>query len=41
VIGNDPDFFYEMCLVGWGATKISDFDRGKPPSLRAARAVKL
>jgi haloacetate dehalogenase len=26
VIGNDPDFFYETCLVGWGATKISDFD---------------
>ncbi len=26
MIGNDPDFFYEACLVGWGATKISDFD---------------
>ncbi len=26
LIGNDPDFFYETCLVGWGATKISDFD---------------
>jgi haloacetate dehalogenase len=25
-IGNDPDFFYETCLVGWGATRISDFD---------------
>ncbi|MCK1344500.1 MULTISPECIES: alpha/beta hydrolase [unclassified Bradyrhizobium] len=26
LIGNDPDFFYETCLVGWGATKLSDFD---------------
>jgi haloacetate dehalogenase len=26
IIGNDPDFFYETCLVGWGATHISDFD---------------
>jgi haloacetate dehalogenase len=26
LIGSDPDFFYESCLVGWGATKISDFD---------------
>jgi haloacetate dehalogenase len=26
LIGNDPDFFYEACLVGWGATAISDFD---------------
>jgi haloacetate dehalogenase len=27
MIGNDPDFFYETCLIGWGATNISDFDR--------------
>jgi haloacetate dehalogenase len=27
IIGNDPDFFYETCLVGWGAANISDFDR--------------
>lgn len=26
MIANDPDFFYETCLVGWGATKIDDFD---------------
>jgi haloacetate dehalogenase len=26
LIGNDPDLFYETCLVGWGATKIGDFD---------------
>jgi haloacetate dehalogenase len=27
MIGYDPDFFYETCLVGWGATKITDFDQ--------------
>lgn len=26
VIGGDPDFFYETCLVGWGATRVEDFD---------------
>jgi haloacetate dehalogenase len=26
LIGKDPDYFYETSLVGWGATKISDFD---------------
>jgi haloacetate dehalogenase len=26
MIEHDPDHFYETCLVGWGATKISDFD---------------
>ncbi|WP_312860544.1 alpha/beta hydrolase [Neoaquamicrobium sediminum] len=26
VIGANPDFFYETCLVGWGATRIGDFD---------------
>jgi haloacetate dehalogenase len=26
MIGNDPDFFYETCLVGWGAARLSDFD---------------
>src|SRR6202051_3331587 len=26
LIGNDPDYFYETCLVGWGAARISDFD---------------
>jgi haloacetate dehalogenase len=25
MIGLDPDFFYESCLVGWGATRIEDF----------------
>jgi haloacetate dehalogenase len=27
LIGNDPDFFYETCLAGWGATRIGDFDQ--------------
>lgn len=26
MIGLDPDFFYETCLVGWGKTTIADFD---------------
>ncbi len=26
LIGADPDYFYETCLVGWGAAKIGDFD---------------
>lgn len=26
MIGLDPDFFYETCLVGWGRTSINDFD---------------
>ncbi len=26
LIGSDPDFFYETCLLGWGAARISDFD---------------
>jgi haloacetate dehalogenase len=36
LIGYDPDFFYEMRLVGWSATKITDFD---PEMLRAYRAA--
>ncbi|WP_158813766.1 alpha/beta fold hydrolase [Methylocapsa sp. S129] len=27
LIGPDPDFFYETCLVGWGATRLADFDQ--------------
>ena len=26
LIGGDPDFFYETCLIGWGAARVSDFD---------------
>jgi haloacetate dehalogenase len=27
LIGNDPEFFYETCLVGWGAAELRDFDQ--------------
>jgi haloacetate dehalogenase len=27
LIGADPDFFYETCLAGWGATRSGDFDQ--------------
>jgi haloacetate dehalogenase len=27
LIGHDPDYFYETCLIGWGAAKIDDFDQ--------------
>lgn len=26
MISQDPDFFYETCLVGWGASSIENFD---------------
>lgn len=26
LIAPDPDYFFETCLVGWGKTRISDFD---------------
>jgi len=26
LIGADPDYFYETCLVGWGAARLADFD---------------
>jgi haloacetate dehalogenase len=26
MIAGDPDYFYETCLVGWGATRLQDFD---------------
>ncbi len=26
LIGADPDFFYETCLVGWGRARLADFD---------------
>ncbi len=38
LIGNDPDFFYETCLVGWGATKLSDFDAEMLAAYRKAWA---
>ena len=29
LISHDPDFFYETCLVGWGAAKITDFNQAE------------
>jgi haloacetate dehalogenase len=29
LIASNPDFFYETCLMGWGAAKASDFDAGQ------------
>jgi haloacetate dehalogenase len=26
MIGKDPDYFFETCLVGWGATRLQEFD---------------
>lgn len=26
LIGQDPDHFYETCLLGWGKTRLEDFD---------------
>lgn len=34
MIGADPDFFFESCLLGWGASQLSDFD---PSQLAAYR----
>lgn len=34
MIALDPDFFYETCLFGWGATNVADFD---PDQLDAYR----
>lgn len=36
LIGHDPDMYYESCLLGWGAAKLSDFD---PQALKAYRAA--
>ena len=27
MIGLDPDYFYETCLLGWGATSLAGFDQ--------------
>jgi haloacetate dehalogenase len=36
LIGRDPDYFYEVCLVGWGAARISDFDSAMLDEYRRA-----
>lgn len=36
MIGNDPDFFFETCLVGWGASRLEDFDQEQLAAYRTA-----
>ncbi|MYM55769.1 alpha/beta fold hydrolase [Rhodobacteraceae bacterium GS-10] len=36
LIGADPDYYFESCLLGWGASKIEDF---APAQLAAYRAA--
>jgi haloacetate dehalogenase len=36
MIGLDPDTFYETCLLGWGATKVSDFDEAMLDAYRTS-----
>lgn len=36
LIAEDPDFYYESCLLGWGGSKLDDFD---PEALQAYRTA--
>src|SRR6201999_3547898 len=36
LIGNDPEYFYETSLGGWGATQIEDFDAEQLAEYRRA-----
>jgi haloacetate dehalogenase len=36
MIGADPDFFYETCLLGWGAARLGDFDAAQLADYRRA-----
>jgi haloacetate dehalogenase len=36
LIAANPDFFYETCLAGWGAAKLSDFNAEQLADYRAA-----
>lgn len=36
LIGSDPDYFFETCLLGWGAARIEDF---APDQMQAYRAA--
>jgi haloacetate dehalogenase len=40
MIGCDPDYFYETCLVGWGATSLADFDAELLDAYRWAGAIR-
>lgn len=36
LILSDPDFYFESCLLGWGASQLQDFDPGQMAAYRAA-----
>lgn len=36
MIGHDPDKYFESCLLGWGAARLSDFDRSALAAYRTA-----
>ncbi|MCC5966319.1 MAG: alpha/beta hydrolase [Natronohydrobacter sp.] len=36
LIGPDPDYFFETCLLGWGGARLSDFDAALLADYRAA-----
>lgn len=36
LIGADPDYFFESCLLGWGGAQLSDFDAVHLAEYRAA-----
>lgn len=36
LIGHDPDAYFESCLLGWGASKIEDFDATALAAYRTA-----
>lgn len=36
LIGTNPDYFFETCLLGWGAARIEDFDAEQLEAYRSA-----
>ncbi len=36
LIGADPDYFFESCLLGWGGASLDDFDAAQLAAYRAA-----
>lgn len=38
MIGHDPQAYYESCLLGWGASRLADFDAAALAEYRAAWA---
>ena len=36
LIGNDPDFYYSNCLLGWGGASLKDLNQGQLDAYRTA-----